>query len=449
MAQVKSYDVLVLGAGIAGLAAARSLAEAGKDVLLLEARARVGGRVWSVVSTGLGLPVELGAEFVHGRPPELWRLIEEAGLRTYELDGRQMCFEDGELKECSRSDAFSVLEELSEDEPDLSFAEWIGQRNVPEDTACATTAFVEGFNAADARRIGTAALAKQQKAEDAIEGDRGFRIEDGYSALADFLLKKFDEAGGSLRLSTPVVAVAWQKGSVRVLVWNNADFETPPFVSDSGWGTHFAARQCVVTLPLGVLQAGNVRFDPEPQPAMQAAARLAMGSARRITCLFRDRFWQERAAEMSFLFSDEGMVRVWWTPSPQAVPQITGWIGGPRALAAGLDNSENFAQAGLRSLERIFGERESRLRELLIGWHTHDWQRDPLSLGAYSYAPKGAVDASSAMAEPVEETLYFAGEHTDTSGHWGTVHGALRSGLRAAAQLLGAKSGGESCHVGS
>jgi monoamine oxidase len=79
---------------------------------------------------------------------------------------------------------------------------------------------------------------------------------------------------------------------------------------------------------------------------------------------------------------------------------------------------------------------ETELHALLTSWHTHDWQRDPLSLGAYSYAPKGAIDASDAMAEPVAETLYFAGEHTDTTGHWGTVHGALRSGLRAAKQVL-------------
>jgi monoamine oxidase len=198
----------------------------------------------------------------------------------------------------------------------------------------------------------------------------------------------------------------------------------------------FAARQCVVTLPLGVLQAGRVRFDPEPKLVMQAAARLAMGSARRVTYLFRERFWVERAPEMSFLFADEGLPRVWWTPLPSPVPQLTGWLGGPNALDAGLADDQDFARAGLRSLAKMFGITENELHELLTGWHTHDWQRDPLSLGAYSYAPKGALHASETMTKPVDETLFFAGEHTDTSGHWGTVHGALRSGLRAASQVL-------------
>src|SRR6201985_658470 len=175
MTQAKTYDVIVLGAGVAGLAAARTLAEAGKHVLLLEARDRVGGRVWSIPVEGRGLPVELGAEFVHGLPTELLQLIEESKLRAYELDGSQICFEDGALTECSRGDAFAVLEELTEDEPDASFAEWVEAKNINEETAQAATAFVENFNAADALRIGTAALAKQQKAEDAIEGDRSFR----------------------------------------------------------------------------------------------------------------------------------------------------------------------------------------------------------------------------------------------------------------------------------
>jgi len=426
MIHSQEYDVLVVGAGIAGLAAALTLAEAGKHVLLVEARERVGGRIWTVPTEDTELPVELGAEFVHGMPPELWQLIEESGLRTFELDGSDICFKEGILVECSRDDSFSLLEELSEDQPDLSFAEWIATKNVKEETARAATAFVEGFNAADARRIGTAALAKQQAAEDAIEGERGFRIEDGYAALTAYLLKRFEEAGGSVCLSTLVEAVRWQKDSVRVAARHTSDSQR----------MDFAARQCVVTLPLGVLQAGHVTFDPEPQPVMQAAARLAIGSARRITYLFRVRFWQERTPEMSFLFVDEGTPRVWWTPSPHAAPQLTGWVGGPKALDAASANDDDFAQAGVRSLSKIFSMAETELHALLISWHTHDWQRDPLSLGAYSYAPKGAVDASDAMAEPVAETLYFAGEHTDTTGHWGTVHGALRSGLRAAKQVL-------------
>ena len=88
------------------------------------------------------------------------------------------------------------------------------------------------------------------------------------------------------------------------------------------------------------------------------------------------------------------------------------------------------------ALERIFSLAPHSLDAELRNWYMHDWQSDPYTLGAYSYAPIGAFDCSEAMTLPLSKTLFFAGEHTDITGHWGTVHGALRSGLRAAEQLL-------------
>ena len=93
-------------------------------------------------------------------------------------------------------------------------------------------------------------------------------------------------------------------------------------------------------------------------------------------------------------------------------------------------------ETGLENLSFMLGSTLHEVRKHLLRWHMHDWQIDPLSLGAYTYVPRGAIDASDHLSQPVEQTLFFAGEHTDTSGHWGTVHGALRSGCRAARQLL-------------
>ncbi len=117
---------------------------------------------------------------------------------------------------------------------------------------------------------------------------------------------------------------------------------------------------------------------------------------------------------------------------------LVGWVGGPKADA--VSNAEQFLAQALRSLERIFSLAPQSLDAELRNWYLHDWQSDPYTLGAYSYAPVGAVDCSAEMANPVENTLFFAGEHTDITGHWGTVHGALRSGLRAAKQLLSTSS---------
>jgi glycine/D-amino acid oxidase-like deaminating enzyme len=166
-------DVVVVGAGIAGLAAARALAEKGMRVVVVEARERVGGRVLSVPVQGGA--VELGAEFVHGRAPELWSLMEEAGVQTVERGGVMLREGEGGLGEDDDAgdEMFAPLAELEDDKgPDVPFAQWLETSDVQPWARVALTGYVEGFNAADAGRIGVRALGAQQKAEDAIEGDR-------------------------------------------------------------------------------------------------------------------------------------------------------------------------------------------------------------------------------------------------------------------------------------
>src|SRR5271170_7083385 len=185
-------DIVILGAGIAGLAAARRLADASLNVILVEARNRVGGRIFTTrtPATDLppSLPIELGAEFVHGRPPELLDLIHEAGLTLFERKGEFVCYENGKLGHCGFFDeAFRVLDNLPAS-PDMTFTEFLAQKRLPEHIAARAKAYVEGFNAADAAIIGTAALQKQQQAEEAIEGDCSFRIVEGYDRLPAWLL---------------------------------------------------------------------------------------------------------------------------------------------------------------------------------------------------------------------------------------------------------------------
>ncbi|MBT9332742.1 flavin monoamine oxidase family protein [Paracidobacterium acidisoli] len=429
-------DILVLGAGIAGLSAARALAESGAHVALLEARDRVGGRVHSVRHPACDLPFELGAEFVHGVPPELHALIHEAGLTLFEREGEHACFENGASADCEDGRGFSLLEQMT-GEPDETFAEWIAAQHAPGQAAAWLTGYVEGFNAADAGVIGTAALVKQQQAEEAIEGGRAFRVQEGYQRLAEFLCERFVAAGGELHLQNAVQRVEWQPGSVRVTTRPSPESGTP----DYSWNRHpvhttvFEAPRCVVALPLGVLQSHRALIAPDPPVAGAAFRRMAMGTAVRISLLFREAFWRDRFPDVSFFFTRDLTPGVWWTTSPRTDPVLTAWVGGPRALGIPAE-MDLFQDLALNALARIFGRHPETLRPLLVASFAHDWQSDPYSRGAYSYAPKGALHASDDLAQPVEETLFFAGEHTDTTGHWGTVHGALRSGLRAASQAL-------------
>ena len=174
---------------------------------------------------------------------------------------------------------------------------------------------------------------------------------------------------------------------------------------------------------------------------------MAMGQVCRINLVFRSRWWaelnhpeKEALQSLSFLLP-EGQrsdlhFRVFWTGFPLLHPVLTAWSGGPAADAFASRNDHEIAHAACADLARIFGVSDERVLNDLVSHHHHDWSRDPLFGGAYSWVPVGGVSASQAMTEPVEDTLFFAGEHTDTTGHWGTVHGALRSGLRAAQQVL-------------
>jgi monoamine oxidase len=423
----RSRRILVIGAGMAGLTAARKLAEAGLKVLVLEARDRVGGRILTLRDEGEVL--ELGAEFIHGRPPELWDLVREAGLEPYALDGTDVCHKSGKLKKCDEiSEVFKFLNGLeSWKGTDLSFADYPPLEKLSREKRDEVINYVQSFNAADYRRIGVHALAVQQSAEKEISSDEVFRVREGYDRLPEFVAEKVRKAGGRIELSRTAEKIEWERGNVRV------------YVRDGGELAQYSAAQAVIALPLGVLQHLGVVFDPVPA-ALIAANQLAMGPVRRFTLLFRERWWagQERVKlpKLSFLFAQDAMPPVWWTAHPWETRTLTGWIGGPRSIAFDQFTREQVGDAACKELAKIFALPVAMLRGQLIGCATHDWQTDPHSCGAYSYVPAGALDAVLKMATPTQRTLYFAGEHTDVTGHWGTVHAAMRSGLRAAQQVL-------------
>jgi len=200
-----------------------------------------------------------------------------------------------------------------------------------------------------------------------------------------------------------------------------------------------SAEKAVITVPLAVLQQFGLVFDPLPH-ALIAAHQLSMGQVRRFTLLFRERWWADhddlKLAKLSFLFAHDAMPPVWWTAHPWESPTLTGWIGGPRSASFDQCTREQVGDLACQQLARIFSLPLEFLRAQLLCCATHDWQTDRFSGGAYSYIPARALDSVLELAAPVENTLYFAGEHTDVTGHWGTVHAAIRSGQRAAQQIL-------------
>jgi monoamine oxidase len=400
-------DVIVIGAGASGLIAARELERAGFRVICLEARDRIGGRILTVHDSAAPVPVELGAEFVHGRPAE----ILGVGLPLRETLGDMVHLE------APAADTWRVMEDierLAGEQNDESFLSFIGRRDYTEGERQSATGYVEGFNAARKERIGIASLAQDAQAAAAIDGDRSFHIVAGYDSLMHAI------APSDVRLNTIVESIEWRRGAASVHLRSHSE--------------SLRAARVVVTVPLGVLQAGDLRFDPEPVETLQAARALEFGQAYRVTLLFDRAFWKEneRLAKASFILSNERVFAVWWKALPDT-PLLTGWSAGPKADPLIGKSQSEIVSLALGSLQRIAGVPLGRLEK---SW-MHDWQADPFARGAYSYVPAGALPARRKLAEPVADTLYFAGEATDLLGYGGTVHGAIASAHRVVRQIVG------------
>lgn len=422
-------EVVIIGAGAAGLTAAVELKRAGVDVRCLEAGNRVGGRIFTVHDPLAPLPIELGAEFVHGRPPEIWDLIRSAGLTAYEHTPDALHVDHGKiLKEKPAGEiAGRVLSQLAKSarQTDESLESYLHRSRHPSDVKDWARIHIEGFNAARQELISVASLAQDAEAADRIEGDRTFRILAGYDSLATELLRSIPGYRQTVKLNSVVRQVNWRRGFVEV------HYESA-FTRQSA---KLRCRQAIVTVPLGVLQAvypstGAILFDPEPRGILKAAGSLQFGQVYRVTFRFSDAFWEEHEElkRAGFLVSKDKQFFTWWTTHPVITPLLTGWMAGSAADRFQASDAARIATEALDSLSRVLNQKVPRPEAAYF----HNWRTDPFFRGAYSYVPVNGLPAREALAKPVEDTLFFAGEATELNGHGGTVHGAIASGVRAA-----------------
>jgi monoamine oxidase len=437
-----SPEVLVVGAGAAGIMAARVLHRRGVRVTVLEARNRIGGRVWTLHPASTPLPIELGAEFIHGRAPGLEPLLADASLAQLDIDGRR--FRAGR-KQLRPFDDFwehldRVMRRLGSSQPDRSFHDFLaarpGGKRLAFDRALARR-YIEGFHAADPRLSSASVLAESGSPGDDLQERRLGRVLGGYDNLLSWLAAPIRDR---IRLSSAVTSVQWHGGAVSMTTGGRTDR-----------AQRITANAAIITVPLGVLQAptgskGAIQFIPELREKREALSALASGSALRVVLQFRDSFWTSDAFArrhhaddlhaMSFLHSADADFPTWWTSYPMRAPLLVGWSGGRRARELSSLSQNAIVERTIDALARQLGIARRRLHgELKNAW-THDWENDPYARGAYSYQKVGGATAPSALARSMDGTLFFAGEATDTSGATGTVHGAIASGRRAASQAI-------------
>lgn len=436
--------IAIVGAGVAGLAAARALVDAGEEVIVLEARDRVGGRVLTIRDERAAHPVELGAEFLHGEAKEAMDVVRSAGLVSYEVMGVRWRAEGQRLTHVGDfwEELDDVMGKLSETRtPDRSFQDFLDTNPGGPRLARARSLareFVAGFHAADPALISERALAEGGSPQGDEDEERIGRVLDGYDRIPQWLARNL---GSALQTGTAVKRIVWKKGMVRLSTRHIR----------SGDVGEVEARAVIVSVPLGVLLAergteGALEIEPAPASHVRASGLLAMGHARRVIFSFDHPFWESRKlrrvpgdsslSTMSFLQGTDKDFPTWWTMMPMRVPMLTAWAGGPRASAmAGLSN-DHVAALGVSAIARMIGASRATVERALTGSWTHDWSVDPWSRGAYSYNRVGGSDAAKTLARSVEGTLFFAGEATDAEGRNGTVHGAIASGQRAAKQVL-------------
>ena len=165
--------------------------------------------------------------------------------------------------------------------------------------------------------------------------------------------------------------------------------------------------------------------------------RLAMGQVVKVVMRFREPFWEDSVElkDLTFIHAVAETLPTWWTQFPVRAPLLVGWAGGTRADRLSLESDDALLDLAFESLSHILGTSKSFLEQSLVEFYTHNWHKDPFSAGAYSYIPVGGLDAQARLAQPLEDTLFFAGEATNTEGHHGTVHGAIATGLRAAREI--------------
>lgn len=426
---------MVIGAGAAGLAAARSLASRSLRVVVLEGRDRIGGRVFSHQIASMPTRAELGAEFIHGRAEQTMALLHEAGVEAAATSGELWMRKHGELRLAvddftSSAAIFEGARALDDDESVDRFLRRFAGDQAMRETVETARSFVEGFDGADPSIA--SALAIAQEWGSGVDATTA-RPLGGYQRMFEYLREACDAMGVQMSLSTIVRRISWRRGAVRVGTTN-----------EPGDSRTIESRAAVVTLPVGVLrQSGDkvaVEFDPGlPSAKCDALGSIEMGHVIKVALWFRTAFWEQicngRYRGGAF-FSGEGQpFAVYWSQLPVRSRLIVAWVGGPKALALSGATQTQLVEQAVNGFGSLFGDPAVARREFEAG-AVHDWDRDPFARGAYSYVAVGGAGARATLAAPIDKTLFFAGEATSGDGQGGTVNGALETGERAAAEVL-------------
>lgn len=418
--------IVVVGAGMAGLAAAHTLQSQGHETLVLEARDRIGGRIWTSTKWQ-DMPLDMGATWIHGvegnpltslankiKAPRLMTRYENAV--TYNTNGKPLSASEENRLDTMRKRIFKALEQAQNQDNDASIRQVIepllrGSTATSEERRFANfilSAELEDEYSGSATKIS----AHWYDDSGAFEGDDAL-FPHGFDVIPKHLAQ-----GLKIELGQSVREIQWNQSPVRVITKRS----------------EFNADQVLVTLPCGVLQAQKVKFSPElPRNKREAIAKLGMGVLNKCYLRFQNAFWHRDADWLEYIPSTHGMWTEWvsfWNAAK--MPILLGFNSADVGIKMEEWSDRAIVASAMQTLKTIYGHNIPEP----IDYQITRWAKDPFALGSYSYNAVGSTPTMrKTLSAPLENKLLFAGEATHKE-YYGTTHGAYLSGLRAAKEIL-------------
>lgn len=416
---MQTYDTIIIGAGVAGLAAAQSLTKTGSKVIVLEAQSYVGGRVKTVEYSGWGAPVELGAAFIHGANVITANMARELGLElVHTREDRTVVDSNGHVLDHDQKQPYYELLDYIDTagKQGVSVQEIINRNPVTKDETIRQLAAlsVGDYEAGDAENLDSGAWSEMVERTD-HNGDN-LLIKESYQPIITMLSEGID-----IRLNSVVSSVDTSQQDKVVVILNDGD--------------RFEAKNIIITVSIGVLQHKEITFIPSlPSTKIAAIQKFEMGNAMKLVLRFENPHNISRY--LNYGDGDNVLLQTitgWW-PSPADPQVLTGFTGGSRAKAALALNEERLIEKVTDDLRKIS---KNMFDNKIIDYKVIRWDTNPYTYGAYSNHPVGTTNGMrEELAAPIDNRIFWAGEATASDGNYATVHGAISSGYRAADEII-------------
>ncbi len=420
---MEAYDAVIVGAGAAGLYAGFLLSKAGKKVLILEARERVGGRIYTFDSGRFGYSAEGGAEFVDGKAPITKELTRTSGAEYIKITGSMFRSIDGRFIPDTEFNQYvhEMRGKLAELTKDITISDFLNNYfdgDTYKTLRKSISQRVEAHDSGDPKKMSVLYLREDWIGEEYETG----RLKKGYGHIISFLKTEIEKNKGEVKCGTEVGGINFSKEEV--------------VVTDKS-GTSYRGAKVIVTVPLPLLT--DINFEPGVEDVINASEKIGNGNVIKILLHFKKAWWEgidPKLRDMLFVFSYEHMF-FGWTQHPYNYRTLTLWISGPTAKRYQDLHSKDIVKEALDALANMFPMIDATLMtESLLDTEVCNWIADEYTKGGYSYATPETEEALKIIRQPKKDKLFFAGEALHSFKERASVEAAFKSGEEVAQSIL-------------